>query len=507
VRDVGQAFEVVGRHIGLELDRAACGRGEHEVRLNAADRAQRLQHHVAVETPARPGDADNDPPHRRAVIRRLQGRLVEAVTPDEVLLPDSAHVRSFVDDAVRWHRTGAEAFLLRLIRSSCSAVAHDVGAAYATLAARTGALLDAIDRGQLALPPSDRDSVLRFAGRARRIRTFGAELDEEVLRGAIAGTFELPSTLLAPTRPWDEPVANRESEFELAEPAPCEEAGGVSAWQRHFSASALNTYAECARKWFYKYACAAVEDRGSAASAYGSAFHLALEDFHGEFPRPNSSENAKMRRRIRECVTWAFERNRDGFKTAVEFELQVRRAQRTAQRYVDWLLAQEKEAPFEVLGREVAAELDLEGRPFVGYIDRLDRDLRSGGIGVVDYKTGSIATSAAEYGDKVRRFRDFQLPFYYWARTAAGDRVTRLVLIPLKDALLDVRPIVLDVGENIGIDELERSRARMVELSDELASGAIRRFRTTEDPAACAYCAYATACAGQPPPDGQRFGS
>ncbi len=102
-----------------------------------------------------------------------------------------------------------------------------------------------------------------------------------------------------------------------------------------------------------------------------------------------------------------------------------------------------------MLGREVAAELDLEGRPFVGYIDRLDRDERSGGIGVVDYKTGSIAASAAEYGDKVRRFRDFQLPFYYWARTLAGDRVTKLVLIPLKDALLDVRPIVLQVAAGV----------------------------------------------------------
>ncbi len=77
-----------------------------------------------------------------------------------------------------------------------------------------------------------------------------------------------------------------------------------------------------------------------SASAYGTAFHLALEDFHGEFPRPTRA------RRIRrcggafaECVTWAFERNRDGFDTPVEFELQARRAQRTAQRYVDWLLA------------------------------------------------------------------------------------------------------------------------------------------------------------------------
>jgi RecB family exonuclease len=382
-----------------------------------------------------------------------------------------------------------------------------VAAAYATLAARSGDLLDAIDRGRLALPPTDRDSVLGFAHRARRIRAIPQDARTEALRDAVAETFGLKPEADRAALKASEPGAFRTAEIELAKPLEPEETGCVPGWQKHFSASALNTFAECARKWFYKYACAAVEDRGSAASAYGSAFHLALEDFHGEFARPTSSDESRMRGRIRECVTWAFERNRDGFDTAVEFELQVRRAQRTAQRYVDWLLAQEKEAPFEVLGREVAAELDLDGRPFVGYIDRLDRDVRSGGIGVVDYKTGSIATSPAEYCQKVRRFQDFQLPFYYWARTAAGDRVTRLVLIPLKDALLDVQPIVLNVGGNIGIDELERSRKRMVELSGELASGEIRHFRPTLEPGPCAYCPYAQACASKPPPESPRFGS
>ncbi len=415
----------------------------------------------------------------------------------------SAHVRSFVDDAVSWHRTASEEPLLRLVRSACSGVSHDVGAAYATLAARTGALLDAIDRSQLALPLDERERAVRFARRLRRLRTMPAESEDAELRASIVEIFELAS---------DDRIAQSEapelaSEFELAEPLPPEEAAGVPGWRRHFSASALNAYAECARKWFYRYACPAIEDRGSAASAYGSAFHLALEDFHGEFPRPASEQSTAMRRRIRECVTWAFERYRDGFETAVEFDLQVRRAQRTAQRYVDWLVAQEKDAPFEVLGREVAAELNLDGRPFVGYIDRLDRDERTGGIGVVDYKTGSIATSASEYCQKVHDFRDFQLPFYYWARTAAGDSVSRLVLIPLKDALIDVQPIVLHVGKTIRIDELERSRARMIELSAELASGAIRRFDPTADSSACAYCAYATACARKPPSEAQRFGS
>ena len=427
-------------------------------------------------------------------------------------MPEAAQVRSFIDDAVRWRRTGDEAFLLRLIRSSCSGVPHDVGAAYATLAGRTGDLLDAIDRGRLALPPPERDSVLLFVRRARLVRALAEDLPEDTLRNAIASTFVLRQAFdcaqddisFDGVYPEDDKAAG---EVELAEPVEPEEAGGVPRWQKHFSASALNAYTECARKWFYRYACAAVEDPGSSASAYGTAFHLALEDFHGDFPRPRGADRLAMRNRVRECVTWAFERNRDGFETRVEFELQVRRAQRTAQRYVDWLLVQELEAPFEVLGREVSAELDLDGRAFVGFIDRLDRDERTGTVGVVDYKTGSIATSAAEYCEKVRRFRDFQLPFYYWARTAAGDRVSKLVLIPLKDALLDVRPVVLEVGKTIKLDDLERSREKMIELSTLLASGEIRRFEPTKNAAACTYCAYQTACANKPPAEAQRFGS
>jgi RecB family exonuclease len=430
--------------------------------------------------------------------------------------PESTLLRSFVADAIAWRRSGEEETLLRLIRSPHSGVGHDVAAAYATLARRTGALLDAIDAGRLAVPVAERDDVLRFAQRARRVRAIPPDVEDERLLGLIAEIFDLTDAAPVP-----QTGAELRIDIELAQPPGREAPSGVEAWKRHFSASALNTYAECARKWFYRYACAAVEDPGSAASAYGTAFHLALEDFHADFPRPVARDEGAMRRRVRDCVTWAFERNRDGFDTAVEFELQMRRAQRTAQRYVDWLLVQEREAPFEVLGREVAANLDLDGHTFVGFIDRLDRDERSGGIGVVDYKTGSIAMSAAEYCDKVRRFRDFQLPFYYLARTAAGDRVTKLVLIPLRDALLDVRPIVLDVAErapagsrangsargSIGTDELERSRARMIVLSERLSSGEIREFEVAGDPGACSFCNYAAACARRPPPEGRRFGS
>jgi CRISPR/Cas system-associated exonuclease Cas4 (RecB family) len=466
----------------------------------------------------------------------------------------------FVDDAVIWQRTGSETSLLSMLRAAESGVPHDIGAAYATLASRTGNLLDAMEAGRLALAPDERDAALFFVRNARRVRALPDNLSEEALRDAIVATFVLrqaqddnrqaqpvDESVLRQAQPFDKLVLrqaqddNRQAgvlrqaqpfdcapaaraqddkataraqddngegdKIEVAQPIEPEDRSGVPGWQRHFSASALNLYAECERKWFYRYACAAVEDPGSSASAYGTAFHSALEDFHEQFPRPNVEDESAMRHLVRDYVTWAFERQRDGFATRVEFELQVRRAQRTAQRYVDWLLAQAAQAPFEVIGREVAAEIDLDGYAFVGYIDRLDRDERTGDVGVVDYKTGSIAANAAEYAEKVRRFRDFQLPFYYWARTIAGDDVAKLVLIPLKDALLDVRPVVLEVTKTIGIDDLTRSRKRMVELSAILTSGKLQHFATTQNPTACTYCAYATSCAEKPPAEAQRFGS
>jgi RecB family exonuclease len=410
---------------------------------------------------------------------------------------------TFVDDLRAWFDTGDEAPLIRALRSPYSGVPHDTAAAYATAASRQPPLLDAIARGLLPVPTAERDALLRFSERVNAI-----DRDTDISR-----VFAVE-----PTR--DREVLDSSSAFALASAQTPDTSAGVRARQTHFSASALNTYAECARKWYYRYVCAAVEDQPSSASIYGTAMHAALEDFHGEFPQPNARTEVPMRARIVVYVNWAFERFRDQFDTAVEFELQRRRALRTAQRYIDWLLAEAARAPFTVIGREIPINLELEGFDFVGFIDRLDRDDRSGEVSIFDYKTGSIATSAAEYRDEVRRFHDFQLPFYYWARTAVGDRVSRLALIPLKDALLDVVPISLEVvrtpsGEGkrngaasgtIAVADLERARTRMIEICRELSSGSLERFAVTTDPEACTYCAYRDACADHPHGERERFG-
>lgn len=381
-----------------------------------------------------------------------------------------------------------------MLRSPLSGVPHEVAGAYATLFARERSLLDLIARERIACGMSGREALIAFTASLREAKF---EFETETLEG---------------------PASSDGAEFALLEPVASEPKSGVRTHSPRFSASQLNTYVECPRKWYYRYLCSAIEDRGSSASYYGTAFHAALEDLHGDYPQPSLVAPEELDRKLQGYVNAAFDRHRNLFETPVEYELQRRRAVRTARKYVEWLVAEAKRAPFTVVGCELSAELQIDGYDFIGYIDRLDRDDRTGAVTVIDYKTGSIAMSAMEYREKVRQFKDFQLPFYYWARTSEGDRVSRLALVPLKDALLDVRPIMLEVVPVsadvvrsqsptgvIPIGELERARTRMLELCAELTSGTTSDFPVTDDPSACTYCVYKTACKDRPYPEEERF--
>jgi RecB family exonuclease len=348
----------------------------------------------------------------------------------------------------------------------------------------------------------------------------------------IAGDFDA-ARILAPA--WEAADAIDEFEAELsgctqrpvafpAFAAPCvtpELQVPVTSRRATFSASSLNAFAECERKWFYRYVCGAVEDRGSSASFYGIAFHAALEEFHGKHARFDGGDPVALGSFLDYCIVASFDRHRTRFDAPVEFELQKRRARRTAKRYLTWLLERARKAPFEVIGCETTTDVELGGFAFIGFIDRIDRDDATGSVTVVDYKTGAIAKSAGEYLADVLAFTEFQLPFYYWARTAAGDNVTRLSLVPLKDALLDVEPIELTVvvqrppqngrAKNattaaIGIPDLERARDRMIEIAATLAKPTIAHYAVTNDPDACRYCAYKDACRERPLVAEERFG-
>ena len=288
----------------------------------------------------------------------------------------------------------------------------------------------------------------------------------------------------------------------------------VRARRLQFSASQLSTYEECPRKWFFRYVCAAVDEQTSGAATYGTAFHAALEDFHAEVIRPHEVPEDVMRNRLAGALNAAFERFGGLFPSRLEAELSRRRALRTARHYVTWLVERARKSPFEVVACEHEVHLDVEGFAFIGFIDRIDRDLVSGNVTLIDYKTGNIAEDAATYRAKIAEGKDFQLPFYYWAQSAAGERVASIALVPLKDDRAPIVPLELDVvfGDApaararvkdrtgvVSVNVLERARSRMIELCRRIALAPSERFLAATDPQACTYCSYRVSCRERPP--------
>jgi RecB family exonuclease len=430
------------------------------------------------------------------------------------------------------------------LRSKLAPIDPDDARTLLAIAGEGANVLDVMDAGTTG-GGREFAHALRTVARAYRVPDAGASevlaatvatlgLDDATYAALerIARDFDA-ARILAPA--WEAADAIDEFEAELAGctqrpfvfpafPAPAvapEPQVPVTSRRATFSASSLNAFAECERKWFYRYVCGAVEDRGSSASFYGIAFHAALEEFHGKYARFDGGDPGALGSFLDYCIVGSFDRHRTRFDAPVEFELQKRRARRTAKRYLTWLLERARKAPFEVIGCETTTDVSLGGFAFIGFIDRIDRDDATGAVTVVDYKTGAIAKSAGEYLADVLAFSEFQLPFYYWARTAAGDNVTRLSLVPLKDALLDVEPIELTVvaqrppqngrtrnatTASIAVADLERARERMIAIAGTLAKPTIAHYAVTGDPGACRYCSYKDACRERPAVAEERFG-
>jgi RecB family exonuclease/uncharacterized membrane protein len=288
----------------------------------------------------------------------------------------------------------------------------------------------------------------------------------------------------------------------------------VIASRMTFSASRLNSYVKCPRRFFYEYLCEALEDPGSLHATYGRVMHDALERLHREIRFPSRHEAGLILERLLRELDAAFGAARADFASQLEYEASRWRARRMAEQYVRWLAAEAKRLPVEICGVEVFERSHFGGHDFVGYIDRIDKPVGGGGVTIYDYKTGRIEPDARAYLEKVRSGEEAQLAMYYAMRSAAGDEISRIALVSLRDPRDDVWILALDVIPDGGApivtppvdgvlrttcsrSDLDASLAALLRRCDMLTTQGLEHFAPGEDPP-CAFCAYAHACRERP---------
>jgi hypothetical protein len=286
-----------------------------------------------------------------------------------------------------------------------------------------------------------------------------------------------------------------------------------------FSASRLNTFAKCPRRWFFEYLCDAVPDAGSVHATYGKVFHEALEALHRDVRIPSQHDEPEICERLRRELDAAFDKAHGEFASALEYEVCRLKARAVAAHYARWLWKEAQARPLEVRDVEIPQRWSHAGYVFVGYIDRIDRPLEGGPITIYDYKTGRIDDDPRVYLGRVRSGEEGQLALYWAFRQAQGERVSRIALISVRDPRDPAWILALDIAPDEAAAQapvaqarplqegvlrvscspadLDLSIAALVARCNALCVDGFEHFSAGEDPP-CAFCAYTSACRERP---------
>jgi hypothetical protein len=347
---------------------------------------------------------------------------------------------------------------------------------------------------------------------------------------SLARALEVDAALLEPARVT---VSRKMHECAIEWLAGAQSSGEMLAWpvgeERRrvtspamtFSASRLNLYAKCPRRWFYEYLCEAVDEKTTSHAVYGKVFHAALEALHRDVRVPAQWQAAEVFDRLCASLDAAFGQAHREFASQLEYEVLRLRARQVAQHYVRWLYEEAADAPLEIVEIESRQSLLYGGHRFVGYIDRVDRPTGGGPVTIFDYKTGRIEEDPDEYLRSVRSGEEAQLALYYAMRRAQGDDVARIALVSIRDARDKTWILALDIADAAGVSvvqraeragvvratcsiaDLERSLDVLTARCDLLTRTGVDHFDVGADPP-CNFCAYAHACRERPA-DGERI--
>lgn len=152
---------------------------------------------------------------------------------------------------------------------------------------------------------------------------------------------------------------------------------------KHLSPSSASAFDGCPRRWKFKYVDRLPEPSGEAA-VVGTFAHTVLEDLYELEPAERTKDQAKRLARD----LWP-EQETDADYQALELSDEDSRAFRwRAWLAIAGLWDLEDPETIEVVATEQKVQASLDGVPFLGIIDRLERE--GGNLIVSDYKSGKV---------------------------------------------------------------------------------------------------------------------
>jgi len=280
------------------------------------------------------------------------------------------------------------------------------------------------------------------------------------------------------------------------------------------SASALATYLECPRQYYYLHRLG-ITPAPHPEAVLGLVVHAALARLHAQLPDPTACPEAQLRATAERALKAAWEEYRGQWRGPRQATAYLRVAQDIVAGYLRAVLARWEPGRM-VQSTETRFQVDLGGWRMVGRMDRIDR-LPEGGVELVDYKCSrwdrKSALALKRGFTEVARpeeLGEVQIPLYcLGAERGLGLAVRAVSIIQLRNldrqGLPRVRRLWLEAAPSrrsrrqvvVSRREVEAAGALIAALAQKAASGPYPA-RPKGGAFACQRCPVALVCDGRP---------
>lgn len=262
----------------------------------------------------------------------------------------------------------------------------------------------------------------------------------------------------------------------------------------YLSPSAASTWNQCPRRWYHKYVDKLPEPPPGEPAVLGNFVHTVLEELTKQPPSERTRETAReiAREHFREF------QDTQNWKDLNYGEEEAKKFRKKAWATVETYFSNVDVERVQPIGQEIQVDIDLDGVPFMGFVDLVERDPDTGDVIITDYKTGKPPSNGMPWSGDERGEKLLQPLWYAAALQEMGEytpKHARLMYFTVKE-----RPdgTYEQIADELGVDVTPESlKAAKAELSRRWED--IQQARATGETEArpgplCGWCPHVQRC-------------
>jgi len=263
-----------------------------------------------------------------------------------------------------------------------------------------------------------------------------------------------------------------------------------------FSPSAADLWAQCPKRWWYRYVDRLPEPPPGEPAVLGTFVHRILELLLADPADERTAERARVLAR----VAWAETEASEDWASLELDDAQALRFRQRAWATVEAYLAFGEPTKVRPVAQELEVLVDLDGVPFRGFIDLVEEGDAEGSVVITDYKTGKPPEAGKPWSDERAAAKLWQPQWYAAALAELGEHVpvkARLLFFtaeddgPGKGFTHKTRELAVDVTD----ESNEVARAELRRRWDEITVAREAGSAESKPGPLCGWCPFVDVCA------------